>query len=141
MCNIVPGVFWQLWTGVFCNVVQSLLDNISQDFYLGNVVLRVLTKHYKDLSLCNVVWSLLDNKAQGFYLSNIVSIVLREHWRKFVLVHCCLKSQWQHFLWYLPVQYSPRSIKTTLNKIFPSAMLPGASFARSHKIFTRAMLS
>ena len=35
-------------------------------------------------------------------------------------MHCSLKPQGQHFIGYLPVQCCLRSIKTTLNRVFPA---------------------
>ena len=66
----------------------------------------------------DVVWSLLYNIAQGFYLCKVILSVLRQHWTVFFPVHCCLEPQGQHCIEYLPMQCYPRSIKTTLNRIF-----------------------
>ena len=72
----------------------------------------------KDLFLCNVFWTLLDNLAQIFLLCNGVPTKLRQHWTGFVPVQCC-----------------PKSIKTTLNRIFSCAMLSGDSWKTLPKVF------
>ena len=43
--------------------------------------------------------------------------------------------------WIFPVQCCPKSIKTTLKKIFSYAMLSGASRITLNRVLTRAMLS
>ena len=71
--------------------------------------------------LCNVVWSLLGNIAQGFCLCNIVPRVLQHYWTGsfHVQMQCCLEPLGQHCIRFSPMQSCPKSIKTTLNKIFP----------------------
>ena len=49
-------------------------------------------------------------------------------------VQCCLQM-------FLPVQCSPKSIKTTLDRFFSFAMFSGASCTTLHKVFTCTMLS
>ena len=60
---------------------------------------------------------------QGFYLCNFVPRVLRQNWTGFFSVHCCLEPHGQHCTRFLPVQCCPKSIKTTLNRIFSCALL------------------
>ena len=52
----------------------------------------------------------------------------------------------QYFIGVSPVPFSPKSIKTTLNKIFPNAMLPGAPLTTLnglaiYSIFARILYS
>ena len=56
-------------------------------------------------------------------------------------MQCCLKPLGQHCTWILPVQCSPKSIKTIMNKKFSCVMLSGVSWTTLHKEFTCAMLS
>ena len=118
------------------NFVWNLLHNISQSFYVCNVVPRVVLKQHWIVFLpvhccaqpqgqhcigyfflCIVVWSFQDNIAQGIYLSNVVSRLLRQHWTVFFPVHCFLEPQGQQCTGYLPVQCCLKSIKATLNRI------------------------
>ena len=68
--------------------------------------------------LCNVVWSLLDNIAQSFYLCNVFARILGLYWTGLFHVQYFLEALGQHCTRFLPMQYCPKSIKTTLNKIF-----------------------
>ena len=69
--------------------------------------------------LWNVACSLLGNTTQEFCLFIVVPRVLRHYWKEFFRVQWCyLKRFGQHCTRFLPVQYCPKSIKTTLNKIF-----------------------
>ena len=106
-----------------CNFVSNHLNNFAQGFYL-----------------CSVAWSLLDNTAHGFYLCNVVPRVLRQHWTLLFPAQCCLEPLGHHCTRILPMQWSPKSIKTTLSSISSSAMLSGASWTTLHKDFNCAML-
>ena len=55
-------------------------------------------------------------------------------------MQCCLESLGQHYIGLLPVQ-CPKSIKTTLKRIFSYTMLSGATQTTLHRILTYAMLS
>ena len=55
-------------------------------------------------------------------------------------MQCCLEPLGQHYIGLLPVQ-CPKSIKTTLNRIFSYTMLSGATQTTLHRILTYAMLS
>ena len=99
-------------------------DNIEEAFFLCNVVWRLLSNIDQDIFLCNVVWSLLDNIAQSIYLCNVVPRVLRQHWTRFVSVQCCLEPLAPHCTKFLPaVQFCPKNINTTPNRIFTCALL------------------
>ena len=78
--------------------------------------------------LCNVVWSLLGNIAQSFCLCNVVLRVFWHYWTGFFHVKCFLEALGQHCTRFLPVQCCPKSIKTTLNRIFSCAMLCAGFF-------------
>ena len=53
LCNVVPRILRQHWTGFsMCNVVGSLLDNIAQGFYLYNVLPSVLRQHRTRVFSC-----------------------------------------------------------------------------------------
>ena len=53
LCNVVPRILRQHWTGFsMCNVVWSLLDNIAQGFYLYNVLPSVLRQHRTRVFSC-----------------------------------------------------------------------------------------
>ena len=97
-------------------------------------------KIQQDFFLCNVIWRLLDNIEQDFLLCHAVQTVLRQHWTGFLPVQCFPKSikttlsrffsyamlsraSWTTCTKFLPVQCYPKSIKTTLNMIFSCAML------------------
>ena len=56
-------------------------------------------------------------------------------------MQCCLEPLGQHFIGFLPVQCCPKSIKTTLRKIFSYTMLSGATQTILHRVLTCAMLS
>ena len=130
------------WLEIFH--VQCCLEPRGQHskcFYLHIVVPRVLRQHWIEFFLCNVFWSLLDNNRQSFYLSNVVPIVLRHHWILFFPMHCYLEPLGQHCTRFLPVQYGPKSIKATLNRILFRALLSGASRTTLHREFTCVMLS
>ena len=49
-------------------------------------------------------------------------------------MQCFLKPHRQHYIPFLPAQYCPKSIKTTLNRSFSYAMLSGASRATLHRV-------
>ena len=102
-CEMLSSASWATLNKVFtCAVLfQKYYDNIEQDFFP-----------------CDVIWSLLDNIAQGFCMCNVVPRVLRQNWIESFLVQCCLEHQGQHCLRYLLVQCYPKTIKTTLNRIF-----------------------
>ena len=51
-------------------------------------------------------------------LCNVVPRVLRQHWRLFFPVQFCLEPLRQHSTRISPVQCCPKSIKTSLNRIF-----------------------
>ena len=53
----------------------------------------------------------------------------------------CLEPLGQHCIGFLPVQCRPKSIKTTLHRIFSYAKLPGASRATLHRVFICVLLS
>ena len=55
-------------------------------------------------------------------------------------VKCCLDHLGQHCTSILPVQFCPKSIKITLNRNFPCAMLSRASWTTLYKDFTCASL-
>ena len=82
-----------------------------------------------------------NNIAQGFYLYSVVPRQLRQHWTWLFPIQYCLEPQGQHCLGYLLVQCCPKSIKTTLSKIFSCAMLSETSWVTLHKVFTCAMLA
>ena len=71
-----------------------------------------------------------------FYLCHIVPRVLRQHWTWFFPVKCCLESLGQHYAKFLPVQCCPKRIKTTLKRIFSSAMLSEAWTTTLHRAFS-----
>ena len=71
-----------------------------------------------------------------FYLCHIVPRVLRQHWTWFFPVKCCLESLGQHYAKFLPVQCCPKRIKTTLKRIFSSAMLSEAWTTTLHRDFS-----
>ena len=56
-------------------------------------------------------------------------------------MQCRLKPLGKHCTWILPVQCSPKSIKTIMNKNLSYAMLSGVSWTTLHKESTCAMLS
>ena len=92
-----------------CIVVLSVKDISGQVFYLCNSVLRVPR-----------VFSLKDNIAQ--------SISIKKTLNKTFPVPCCLHPLRQHCTRFLPVLCCPKSIKTTLIRIFSCAMLSGDSW-------------
>ena len=49
-------------------------------------------KIQQDFFLCNVIWRLLDNIEQDFLLCHAVQTVLRQHWTGFLPVQCFPKS-------------------------------------------------
>ena len=53
----------------------------------------------------------------------------------------CLEPLEQYYIGFLPVQYCPISIKTTLNRIFPYTRVSGATLTTLNRIFTCEMLS
>ena len=53
----------------------------------------------------------------------------------------CLESLGQHCIGFLTLQCRPKSIKTTLHRIFSYTKLPGASRATLHRVSICAMLS
>ena len=59
--------------------------------------------------------------------------MFRRHCTGFFPVQCCLASLGQHCTKFLPVQCCPKSIKTTLNRIFSCALLSSASWTTFHK--------
>ena len=71
---------------------------------------------------------------------NVVPRVLRQHWTWVFLMQCCLEPLGQHCIGFWPVHCCPKSIKTTLNRIFSYALLSGASRTTLHRVFTCAML-
>ena len=120
---------WANWTKlhkIFTCVMlsQEYWDNIKQEFFQ-----------------CNVVWNLLDNIAQRLYLCNVVSRVLLLYWTEFFHVQFFLEALGEHCKRFLPVQCCPKSIKTTLNRVFSCAMFSGANWTTLDKVFTCAMLS
>ena len=55
----------------------------------------------------------------------------------FFLVHCCLQSQGQHCTEFQPVQGCPRSIKTSLKKVFscPISKYIWGNIAQEHYLY------
>ena len=94
------------------------------------------SKIAQDFFIYNVFWSLWDNITYRFYLHNVVPRVLRQHCTGVSLMQCCLEPLRQHCIGFWPVQCYPRSIKTTLDRIFSYAMLSGASWAIPHRVFS-----
>ena len=122
LCNVAwSSATYTRLCGTFylCNVLRQhlrgffpvqcclrLLGEHGVRFYLCNVAPRVLRQQWTGFFfLCNVVWILLDNITQNFYLCNVPR-VLKQHWTGFFPVQCC-----------------PKSIKTTLSRIFTCAVL------------------
>ena len=115
------GKFVQCWHDICINIIKKLTGSKKkkkkncQQFrcYSDDTALGFF--------LCNVVWSLLGNIAQGFCLCNIVPRVLQHYWTGsfHVQMQCCLEPLGQHCIRFSPMQSCPKSIKTTLNKIFP----------------------
>ena len=101
--------------------MQSCLEPLRQhciELQLCNVVQRVLRQHCTGFSLMQCcLGSLSDNIAQDFYLRNVVPRVLRQNYAEF-FSKFCLEPLGQHCTGFLPVQCCPKSIKTTLNRIF-----------------------
>ena len=95
----------------------------------------------KIFSYAILSWSISDNIALGFDLRNVVPRVLRRDWTGFFLTECCLEHLGQHCMGFCPVQCCPKSIKTTLNRIFSYTMLSEASQTTLHRALTCAMLS
>ena len=134
MCSVVPRVLRQHWTEFF--PVQCCLEPIGQHCTRFLPVQCCPQEYYnfteQDFFMCNVVWRLLDNIAQGFYLCNVVPKVLRQHWTGFFPVQCCVQD---FFLCnvvcsqFLPVQCCPKSIKATLSRFFSCVMFSGVSWS------------
>ena len=107
---------------------------------IGSRLHKPLTLNGK-FFVCKVVWSLSDNIAQGFYLCNVVARVLRQHCTGFFLIQSYLERLGKDCIGFSAVQCCPKSIKTTLHKIFSDAKLSGAFLTALNKVFTCAMLS
>ena len=118
-CNFVTGVLREHWTIFFpCNVVWSLLDNLVFLVTLCNVVLRIIKTTLKDIF---PVQYCLQHQGQyyiGFFLWTIISKALRQHCTWFFPVQYYLQPFGQYCARLLPVQCCPKSITTTLNKMF-----------------------
>ena len=54
-------------------------------------------------------------------------------------MQCCLGPLGKHCIWFWPVEYCPKSIRTTLNEIFSCALLSAASMTTLHRIFICAI--
>ena len=139
--NITQGNIEQdLFQG---NIFWGPLDSIAQGFYLCNVVPRVWRQHWTRFFLCNVAcsWYCLEaigqhctKFLQSFYLCNVVPRVLRQHWTGIFPVQCCLEPIGQHCTKFLPEQCFPKSIKTTLNRIFSCGKLSKVSRTTLHRV-------
>ena len=53
----------------------------------------------------------------------------------FFLMQCCVGPLGEHCIWLWPVEYCPKSIRTTLNEIFSCALLSAASVTTLHRVF------
>ena len=74
-------------------------------------------------------------------MRNVVQRVLRQHCTGFLLIQSCLERLGQHCIRISAVQWCPKSIKTTLDKIFSDAMLFEAFGIILYRVFTCAVLS
>ena len=68
-----------------------------------------------------------------FFLYYVVSRELRQSWTGCFLEQCCLEPQGQHWIEYLLEQYCPKSIKTTLSRIFSCEILSESSWVILHR--------
>ena len=56
-------------------------------------------------------------------------------------MQCCLEHLGQHCIGFSAVECHPKSMKTTLHKIFSYVMLSGVAQTTLHRVFSYAILS
>ena len=133
-CSAQSCLFVQCWPGIFLQQCRLRLSTICVAFAATGIIKKLtgpkqkIPKRWPDIVkttlywiflLCIVVLSLSRTiHCIGFFLCNIVSEVLREHCKGFFPAKCCLYALGQHYIRFWPVQCYPKSIKTTLNRIF-----------------------
>ena len=123
-----------------CNVVWSLVDNIAKVFtctMLSKSIKTTLKIIFSCAMFSGVSCWTTHHKI--FTCVMLSPKVLRQDWTGFFPVHCCLEPQGQYWIGFLPAQCCPKSIETTLKRIFSCAMFSGASWTILHKVFTSTM--
>ena len=75
-----------------------------------------------------------------FYLCNVVPRVLRQNCTGF-LMQCYVEPLGLYCIGFWPAQCCPKTIKTTLHRVFSYTKLSGASWTTLHKVFSCAMSS
>ena len=153
-CSAQSCLFVQCWPGIFLVQCQENLCNFGATLAATSYYQKINWFKIKidenwcysdDIALgfflCNVAWSLLGNIAQGLCRCNVVSRVLATTLNRIFSCAMLSGASWclvpleQHCTRFLPIQCCPKSMKTTLNKIFP-AMLSRASSTTWHKAFS-----
>ena len=87
-----------------CNVVPGVLRKHCSEFFPVQCRQEPLGQHCIGFFLCNAVPGVLQQHCTGFFY--------------FFPMQCCLEPLGQHCIEFWPVQCCPKSITTTLNRIF-----------------------
>ena len=121
--------------------VQQLSYKSYSCFDLCNVVPRVLRQYQKRFFLMQCCLEPLGKRCIVCYQFNVVLRLLRTHYRGFFLIQKCLELPGKRWIRFCPVQCFPKSIKTTLHRIFSYVMLSGVSGSILHRVFVCEILS
>ena len=152
LCNVLPSVLRQQWTGFFSCAMLSGASWITLHKVFTsqcNVVPRELRQHWKGFFLMQCcLRASRTTLHKVFTCAVLFQEYLWQHWTGCFLTECFLCNVVWSLLdniaqGFITVPCCPKSIKTTLNKIFSCAMLSEASSTtlhKSHKAFTCAVL-
>ena len=125
-CSVQSCAFFQCWPGIhlvqcrgnFFNVQYQKINwsktKIAEKWRCSN---DNALKFLRTI-LPGVFWAIHWVLAVQCY-----SRVLRQHQTGFCPMQCCLRLFGEHCTRFLPVQCCPKSVRTTLNRIFLCAML------------------
>ena len=99
-----------------CNIIWSLLDNITPGFYLCNAsIAKTLNTIFSFTVLSGATWTTLH---KVFFPHNVVPKVSRQLWTGFFPVQCCLELLWQQYLGFYLCNVFPRVLKQYWTGIF-----------------------